>query len=466
MRQVLHIFKKDVRYLRAEICLVAALTTILAWKVGQQWAQTLLALAATYLIARLVHAEAIPGDHQFWITRPYRWQSLLGAKILFTLAFVSLPTLLAQMYMLKEAGFAIAPNLPAVLWSQILNVSAVWLSVAALASVTPSILPFNFAAFALVAVGFIFEQSTIFHLTGVKWPVGFDWIRNSFGLLAIITVTLCVLCIQYKKRRTLFSRLFAVAGLTMIAVAYLYLPSTWAMNLQTRFPAQRTPPPSLQFELATPAESRSPARGWADVPLAVNGVPDNEDLEFDYARFEFQAPDGRLTQVDVVGANRQSTTAGAALFDFPFRIPASLFKGGQGDAVTFRASFYLTLFGNPRTKTIPLRRQPQDVADRLRCSLGIFNRFVCESPFRWPSGIVYVQTGGAIAPLGYLVSYSPFPAGINLDDSIEGRWTSVVSPFASEATVTVKEPVAHFRRDIRIANFRISDFSDPQPPTT
>ena len=55
-----------------------------------------LPLVAWYLIARLIHAETLPGDRQFWITRPYRWQSLLGAKVLFVLVFLNLPMTVAD----------------------------------------------------------------------------------------------------------------------------------------------------------------------------------------------------------------------------------------------------------------------------------------------------------------------------------------------------------------------------------
>src|SRR6266536_3025901 len=105
MRQALHIFGKDVRYLWREICLVLGLAAIFAWT--NPWWMTILLLAAmSYLIARLIHAEAIPGDRQFWITRPYRWKSLLAAKLLFMLTFVNLPILLAQFGIVAAGGFS------------------------------------------------------------------------------------------------------------------------------------------------------------------------------------------------------------------------------------------------------------------------------------------------------------------------------------------------------------------------
>src|SRR5262245_52525141 len=121
MRQAIHIFQKDVRYLWREIALVLALAAIFTW-INPVWMDMLLLAAASYLIARLVHAEAIPGDRQFWITRPYRWGSLLAAKLLFMLAFVNLPILLAQWRIVAAGGFPFSSYIAGLLWSQVLLV--------------------------------------------------------------------------------------------------------------------------------------------------------------------------------------------------------------------------------------------------------------------------------------------------------------------------------------------------------
>ncbi len=51
----------------------------------------LLPMAWWFLVSLAVYGEPLPGNRQFWITRPYRWTSLLGAKLLFIVAFVSFP---------------------------------------------------------------------------------------------------------------------------------------------------------------------------------------------------------------------------------------------------------------------------------------------------------------------------------------------------------------------------------------
>src|SRR5579884_1283220 len=104
MRQALHIFKKDVVYLRREIVLMLSLAAALFW-LGSRGVSggdlsdalsVFLTIAAAFTIARLVHAEVIPGENQFWITRPYDWRSLLLAKLIFIGAFIALPVMTAQ----------------------------------------------------------------------------------------------------------------------------------------------------------------------------------------------------------------------------------------------------------------------------------------------------------------------------------------------------------------------------------
>lgn len=466
MRQALHIFQKDVRYLWGEICLLMALAVIFARRPGTQWAEALLAIGAAYMITRLIHAEPIPGDHQFWITRPYRWKSLLAAKVLFILAFVNLPIFLAQLYILIHGSFPLASSWSGLLWSQALAILTVWLPVVALAALTSGIVPFIFSAFVLIMAALLFQQSTIVHLSDAAWPVGVEWVRSAIAVIAVAAVTLSVLYMQYRNRRTLFSRIFALGAIALAATAYLYLPVSWAMTLQSRLSGRLSEPSSLQLSAVSSAEKHFPMPGPNQIPanlsLVATGIPDGLDLQFDAASVAFQARDGRTWKANVGGANRKSRGPGAAAFDVPFLIAASFFNEEREQPVTLRASIYLTLFGNQRTKIIPLQSEPLDVMDGLQCYLDkrfAFNYFTCRSAFRWPARLVYVQQGRAVSSLGQLISYSPFPSGINFDDSIETRSTSEVSAYSPQVTVTVEEPLAHFRRDLEMANVHLEDLA-------
>ena len=176
MRQTLHIFKKDVRHLWFEIAVAITLVAAFAFTGARRalwlldpatnriaaWTlvMILLPLAWWTLIARVIHDEAMPGDSQFWITRPYSWKSLLGAKALFILAFISLPMWLADGVIVRAYGLPLGAELPGLLWSQVLLAIVFVLPIVALSAVTTGFVQLIFAiltpcvialAFAIVA---------------------------------------------------------------------------------------------------------------------------------------------------------------------------------------------------------------------------------------------------------------------------------------------------------------------------
>jgi hypothetical protein len=460
MRQALHIFRKDIRHLRLEICLVVALAAILAWQHADQWTQVLFILAAAYLIARLIQDEPIPGDRQFWITRPYRWKSLLAAKVLFILVFVNLPSLFAQVYLLSRAGFPLAHNWDGLVWSQVLNFAVIWLPVAGLAALTSTLFSFNSSALVIVAVIFLLAIRSFDHGPLAAWPVGMHWVFYSVVTLEMIAISLSVLYVQYKSRRTLFGRGFAIGAIIFFLLIDFSLPASPALGLQSLWSSARDDASSLSFSL--PAQvSVGPgvakrAQTLANLPVAVSGIPQDDDFAIDSVSLDFESPNAKHLRTSVNGANQRSAGAGSAALEVPFFVPASFFASEHDRPLKLHVSIYSTLFGDARSKTIPLQKEAVEVADGLQCGLALFGRFECASAFRWPSSLVYVQTGAAVSSLGRLVSYSPFPSGINLDDDIQAEWTTDVSPFAATATITVKRPIAHFRRDIEIDDIQFT----------
>ena len=55
MRQAIHIFKKDIRYLRLEISLFIVLAALFGWR-DYDWSEILLPVTAVFFIVRLIHA--------------------------------------------------------------------------------------------------------------------------------------------------------------------------------------------------------------------------------------------------------------------------------------------------------------------------------------------------------------------------------------------------------------------------
>src|SRR6266478_7175882 len=161
MRQALHIFKKDVRHFWLEIAVVISVVAAFTftgarraqWLVDPAtnriaaWTLVLILLPPAWwtLIARVVHDEVLPGDSQFWITRPYSWKSLLGAKALFILAFINLPMLLADGVIVRAYGLPLGTELRGLLWSQVLISIVFILPIAALSALTTGFVQLIFA---------------------------------------------------------------------------------------------------------------------------------------------------------------------------------------------------------------------------------------------------------------------------------------------------------------------------------
>jgi hypothetical protein len=457
MRQALHIFRKDAFYLRGEVALVAALAVLFARESADQWTEILLVLAAAFLISRVVHAEPIPGDSQFWITRPYERKSLLASKVLFIAAFVSFPILAAQLYILGRAHFSILHNFAGLLLSDVV-LFFTWLSIAALAAVTASTSQFSSSVFAILGSFVLLRYLTLVHGNDSEWPGPFEWTRTWICVAAIAGIAVAVLYAQYLKRATVLSRTLAVSAAAMVVAIYALLPPAWAMNADSRH-GEATP---LQVSMAPRAKHFSATEGiGGNLTLRVSGVPDGDDLRIEAVTIDLAAPGGRAMHTSVVGGNLVSAAQEAQVFDIPFAMPAAFYEAERGQTVAVRGTLYFTFFGNARTRTVPLGSQPVDLVDGIRCGIAAFGRFACERAFGWPARILSVDTNGAVGTLGAPFSYAPFPAALDLADGIERRWTTEISPLATEAVVTVKEPVLHVRRDFDLGAMPLAAIATP-----
>ena len=117
IREAVLVFKKDVRRFRFLLCGYLGLMAIFAWMEAASprrlelhqaasFCEILLLLAGCYLAVLAVHQEAVPGDTQYWLTRPISWQSLLLAKAIFVVAFFQLPVLASNLGALLANGLS------------------------------------------------------------------------------------------------------------------------------------------------------------------------------------------------------------------------------------------------------------------------------------------------------------------------------------------------------------------------
>jgi hypothetical protein len=57
-----------------------------------------------------------------------------------------------------------------------------------------------------------------------------------------------------------------------------------------------------------------------------------------------------------------------------------------------------------------------------------------------------------------MISYSPFPAGVELN-AVEEHSAGGPPPHDPKVTIVVKETLAHEQRDFEVQDFRIGDFA-------
>lgn len=481
MRQALHIFKKDARYLRSEIALVQgialafALMHARASASNNAWlAELALVVACAFLIGRVVLAEAIPGDRQFWITRPYRWQNLLGAKLLFIVAFVNVPFFVADLIILIIDGFPLGSSLPGLLWTQVLLFTFLALPFATLASLTPGMVAFVFTQLIVLAIGFGISQLSA--PIGPNGLGGVAWMQQFLVLSALLVIAVPVLVVQYRARRTLFSRSLALCGIALGALILVAMPWRAALALQLHLSSESSLGSSVQVSLG---QDLGPRFWLAQVrpktvlhlPISVEGIPDGTQIQADSLSLSLEGPDGRTTHVGVLdcgGLKRATISAREANIGAVCTADPGFFHQEDGRPVTLRGSLYLTLFGNARSQTIPLTNEPSNALDGLQCYTNTVKAewdVYCRSAFRWPSRLVYAKLGHTNAnSFTQIVSYSPFPATLMIDP-IETRWASAYAagpaPIVHDVTIITEEPLAHLHRDFQARGVQLRQFVYP-----
>jgi len=469
MRQALHILRKDARYLWREIGMFLVLNWLFAWK-DPMWAEVLVTVTAVYLIARCIHAEPIPGDTQFWVTRPYDWKSLLGAKLLFIAGFVNVPLFMARAFIVSTKGFPLSDWLGPLVWSQFVILISVCLPVAALAALTVDILPFISSIILLLALGFSIPLILAGRIPYIRpsvrtlvepWPEGFQWIRDTVFFTVVILAAIYIVGAQYKTRRTATSRVTGSILLALAMAGALIISPADAIELQARF-SPRFDSSNLQVAVDTAPRKFGigrPQQTQISIPLTVTGLPENVEAQPDNLAIKIIGKNGETLDLSAI-PNRSVTDSGL-LLDTVFFIDSEFFKNYATQDASLKGSLYLTLFGNPQSQEFVFAHDPVNVGNGVQCFIEpVTSQLHCRSAFRWPGLQIYAKVRNDTESLWPLISYSPFPSGIELS-IIEEHWASGPPPHDPRATIIMKEPLAHIRKDFAADSFRLPEFVAP-----
>jgi hypothetical protein len=308
MSQVLHIFKKDARHLWPEILASLVLTGIFAKIYPHIWAPgfrtsglpdilpavvvVLIPISWWVMLTRLVHDEPLVGDRQFWVTRPYQWQQLLAAKLLFLAVFLYLPLLIAQSVLLRVAGFHPSSYLPGLFFNLLLITFFLIVPMMVLATVTS-----GFAKAALTLLGVVVGIIGLAVLSSL-WSEGLPDTKGGIAVaLLVCALGIAVILVQYVTRNLRLARWLLAAAGVMIAAMALNWPGRALVPIEYPQSSVAAPPVHLAFD--SDPSHRVAAFPAADdkqlsirLPLAISGVVPGTAIQAEAVKFVITAPNG------------------------------------------------------------------------------------------------------------------------------------------------------------------------------
>jgi hypothetical protein len=459
MRQTLHIFKKDARHLKWEIAILLVLLAVFAYTDARggltplnnlQILKLLFVLGWFFTITRVIQSEALPGDKQFWLTRPYSWKSLLAAKILFLLVFFTLPMIISDSVIVTVQGFSIAEHLRGLIWMQ-----ALWwqllLPAAVLAAITST--PKGVAFWGIVIVAISVGLSLV---TQDLHPYG-SGEREWMSTLLTTAVSGGIIFWQYSQRKTFAAR--TVFGFVLALV-------TLAPHVLTGFGVAPQEPSSLTISMdprLRPVKGRGlfPEGMEVEFPLQITGVPEGLTARPEFTQVQIENPAGHsLWHSNPLSNSSQSyIREDGGVFWLSLSMNSKFFEQVKSQPMRIRASISLTLFGEQKSFDLPPGSKSIRVPNVGLCDTDVPDpyRFRCRAPFRGPE----VRLSSAFSPEVYTpASADPAELGVSPMWSFASVYDNSRMPRQPRAGVTLvtSKPIAHLQREVTLDSIRMADY--------
>ena len=488
MPQAFWIFRKDFHRLWGVLLVAIPLQILSRWADSSPAAAQLQfltgffqALAQWFLVVSLIHEEAVPGDRQYWLTRPIAWKDLLLAKAAFVLLFIHLPCFLTDVVTLVAHGQTIIHFLPPLLTCQFFLLAKVVLLPAAIAAVTATLAQFVWHLLALF-VGFgLLVSSFSYAPSAFDWG-GVEWLRSTAQAAQLIAIAVGIILLQYAHRNTRASRCILVA-LPLILAFSLRMPG-WhaAFAVQERIGPHRTDASAIRMLFDPTRDPHCQPNNWTPsgiyVPVRLTGIPAGTELYSDRATVTLTASDGRRwtsgwdsLQKLVRVANGPPTGAGEEQFlatgddCWQYLNTDSSFHSSRHKLVRMRIRWAMTLFSRPEVTPLVLGQWPQIVPGGGSC--WGWGHDALPSACVWPGQTPQVNyVRASPTPNGvftdfplYLSSvpvanYGPYPNGGSFWQTATSGTRNTSPQYSTEISLWSHHAVAHFERDLDI---RIDD---------
>lgn len=379
MSQVMHIFRKDVRRLWMEIAL--SLAVLVAYAVldirfnvfppadpnfeftplHRQLSilmgvlDVLVPVSWWFIIARLVHAESLVGDRQFWITRPYEWKKLLGAKVLFLAVFVSLPFAVMQSSLLAAAGFTPYRYVPGLLFNLLLATGILYVPLMALAAVTKNFvhMTVTLIAIALIVAGVAAALESV-DTTSVSTPYA-----DRYSIPLVLLVGGFVIALQYARRRAWLARGILLTIPAGICIAGLSVSSQRAVDAAYPEPAHATDVP-MRLIYTPEAEGSLEVHGGEpkdkvqlQIRAEAEGLTGSQAVKVDNFRVLLDGPQGKHWESGWEAVYNQQLLPGSYTLTYSLPMKRSKYEELRGVPLTMRLELAATVLrGGQATKLV------------------------------------------------------------------------------------------------------------------
>lgn len=463
--------------------------------------------ASMFLVAAIVHLDAIPGVRQDWLVRPVSRRDLLLEKFLFVVLMVNGPVFLEVVWQGLANKFPFRLSLVAALYQVFFLLFAFTLPLFSFASVTKNmtqafIFGCGCAFLITLFISVASDLNTRAHgtLESISWsPVG--WVGETARFALILATAVMILSLQYFHRKTNLSRgLVLLFGFAILATQFL--PWKTAFAIEKRF----SPKPhaakdiGLAFDVGL-AKFRSPSglsasaelhRRYAPgdhasffLPLRIAGVDSDAFLLSDRAEVRLERSDGRVSYHGVGEAlelAKEGPTPAEGPMYQEIQVPASLYHELKDQPVRAEIDYSLTLLALSQSYALPALDGDERMPGFGWCQTKMNEaetavELRCMEPGKGPTCATLFlenETSGQRNPTrsschGDYSPYSGWYFGDNLTHfgaNIPFRDPSGLAKFpvdgpqlpASRIVIRVYEPEDHFTRSLVIPRINLKDW--------
>ncbi len=384
----------------------------LFWIKASQMTIPLVMISIVLFLSTLFHAEAIPGERQYWLARPIHWRDLLIAKAGLAFTAILLPLTLTMVAVLEYQRLSASQHLPALLLSA--AVFAFFLiPLFALLAVTKNLQQLSISAVVILAgvAGLSFMSSG----TGASTSKAL-WLGQLTGTILLVLVPGGILIWQYATRRTQVARISLVLTLVLLMKMDSLLPSGMLVAAQQLLAPVQMDSGKARIELDEvrewpPNTSNTDTRSAWDffLPVRVLGLSSTELAAADvWDRVEVYAGGERMPPLAPMNP------ALHRIHDqYWLRIPLSrtFLERHMKDAMDFKLSALVELYGNRVSQFKTITADDTEVAGVGKCRIQDF-AVMCYAPFQIRSRVQLFLgfPGRAINDYGVLLNAGSSPA--------------------------------------------------------